>query len=177
VVYERPDQKGLPDRRYDLKFEAQFPDWLSIVFGTQAPTTNQDISQRLGSITASWFGDQYGRSWQANLAAHEWPLEEGGEICAEILPDSDTSWNGICGIPGFPEWALPVQLEIAASKDEEAEIMIEYAWKAGLAFRGTLALMMVWYWERMKHLSLVSPTIFRDWKLGLHWIQYGTLGE
>jgi predicted 3-demethylubiquinone-9 3-methyltransferase (glyoxalase superfamily) len=52
-----------------LKFRAMFPDWISLVFGTGTPATNAEISARLKSITASWFGDQYGLSWQANLSA------------------------------------------------------------------------------------------------------------
>jgi hypothetical protein len=72
-------------------------------------------------MTASWFGDQYEPSWQANLSAREWRLEEGGEICAEVLINTDTSWNGICRISGLPDCALPTPKQIAATKDEEAE--------------------------------------------------------
>jgi hypothetical protein len=63
LVYERPDQKGLPDRNYDLKFTAQFPEGISVVFGTGKPASNAEISERLRSITGSWFSDQYGPSW------------------------------------------------------------------------------------------------------------------
>jgi hypothetical protein len=37
LVYERMDQKGLPDRSYDFKFKAQFPEGISVVFGTGKP--------------------------------------------------------------------------------------------------------------------------------------------
>lgn len=125
-VYARLDQRGLSDRKYAPKFKAQFSDGLLVVFGTQAPATNMEMSQRLRSITASWFDDQYGPSWRVNLAAQPWRLEDGGEICAEVLLNDDESWNGICRIPGLPACALTTPLPTAASKPEEAEAMIDY---------------------------------------------------
>jgi hypothetical protein len=44
---------------------------------------------------------------------------------ATVSLDTDASWNGICRIPGLPECEAPVRLSIAATKPEEAEIMIE----------------------------------------------------
>jgi hypothetical protein len=69
VFYERKDQKRLFAIKHDLKLRAMFPDGISVVFGTGAPATNEEISARLRNITAGWFGDQYGPSWQANLSA------------------------------------------------------------------------------------------------------------
>jgi hypothetical protein len=62
VVHERLDQIGLPTTKFELKFRAQFPEAISIVFGTHARASNMEISQRLRNITASSFGDQYSPS-------------------------------------------------------------------------------------------------------------------
>jgi hypothetical protein len=60
----------------------------------------------------------------------------------EVLINTDTSWNGICSLPGLPDCAPPVPKEIPATKEEEAEIMISYAWSAGWLSKGTVALVM-----------------------------------
>jgi hypothetical protein len=52
-VYERLDQIGLPTTKFELKFRAQFPEAISFAFGTHAPASTMEISQRLRSITAS----------------------------------------------------------------------------------------------------------------------------
>jgi hypothetical protein len=90
-----------PRGDYPLKFRAMFVDGISIVFGTGAPASNAEISARLKSITASWFGDQYGPSWLANLSAERKTSDLGNEIYATVLLASDESWNGICRILGF----------------------------------------------------------------------------
>jgi hypothetical protein len=126
VVYEMMDQIWPPSTTFEWKFRAQFPDAISIVFGIYAPVSNMEISQRLRSIAASWLGEQYGPSWHACLAAQPWRTEEG-EIYATVLLGTDESWNGICRIPGLPECAVPFILATAATKPEEAEIMIGYA--------------------------------------------------
>jgi hypothetical protein len=136
IFYERRDQKGLPAANHDLKFRAMFPDGISIVFGTGAPATNEEISARLRNITASWFGDQYGPAWQANLSAQPQTTELWNEIYATVLLSSDESWNGICRIPGLPSCAAPNPVSVGATKEEEANIMIQYAWTPGCQLRG-----------------------------------------
>jgi hypothetical protein len=93
LVYERTDQLYFPRGEYALKFRAMFPDGISLVFGTGTPASNVEISARPKSITASWFREQYGPSWQTNLSAEPRAYELGNEIYATVLLSNDESWN------------------------------------------------------------------------------------
>jgi hypothetical protein len=139
IYYERKDQM-IPPRDHAIRFRAMFPERISVVFGTGAPASNMEISTRLRNITASWFGDQYGPSWRVNLSARPQTSELGNEIYAEVLLTSDKSWNGICRIPGPSSCASPLSTTIRAAKEEEATIMIQYAWLANWTVKGTIAL-------------------------------------
>jgi hypothetical protein len=142
VVYEKVDQLTLPRGDYALKFRSMFPDGISLVFGTGAPVSNVEISARLKSITASWFGDQYGPSWQANLSAEPRASDLGNEIYATVLLSNDESWNGICRIPGLPSCAAPISTTVIVTKEEEATALIQHAWEANWPIKGTIALTM-----------------------------------
>jgi hypothetical protein len=141
IYYERKDQKDLTTN-HELKFRAMFWEGLSIVFGIGAPASNAEISARLKSVTASWFGDQFGPSWEVNLSAEPRTSELGNEIYATVLLSRDESWNGICRIPGLPGCAAPVPIATAATKEEEAVSLIQYAWRADWPIKGTTALIM-----------------------------------
>jgi hypothetical protein len=78
VVYSRANQKGPVTGNFHAQMRAQFPEALSVIYGIQKEEKNWDITRRLEEITASWFGDQYGPSWNVNLSAQERRLEEGG---------------------------------------------------------------------------------------------------
>jgi hypothetical protein len=101
-----------------------------------------EISARLRRITASWFGDQYGPSWKVNLDSQPQTSDLGNEIYATVLRADDESWNEICRILGLPSCAAQISTTIGATKEEEANIMIRYAWAAGWPVRGTIALTM-----------------------------------
>jgi hypothetical protein len=67
VVYSTADQKGFSVGKFHAQIKPQFPEALSVIFGIQQNEKNCDIASRLEMITASWFGDQYGPPWNANL--------------------------------------------------------------------------------------------------------------
>jgi hypothetical protein len=142
IYYQRKDQLVLPAFDRALRFRAMLWDDLSIVFGTGCPASNEEISERFRSITASWFEGRVGPSWQVNLSAQPKTSNLGGEIYADVLVATDDSWNGICAIPGLPSCAGWVPIRTVATKLKEAETMIRYAWAAGWSFRGTLAVTM-----------------------------------
>jgi hypothetical protein len=79
---------------------------------------------------------------QANLSAQSWASELGNEICATVSLPNDESWNGVCRIPGLPSCADAIPTAIGATKEEEAIIMIRYAWGANWPVKGTIALTM-----------------------------------
>jgi hypothetical protein len=85
IVYSRADQKGLEAENLSIKFRAQFPEILSIIFGTQERPTDQEVSQRLYNITASWFEPEQAEVWGTKIAERE--------------NDGDTN--------GFLRWAGP----------------------------------------------------------------------
>jgi hypothetical protein len=107
------------------------------------------------------------------LAAQPWRTEEG-EIYATVLLDTDESLNGICRIPGLPECAAPNILATAATKPEEAEIMIDYAWQARWSFKGTLGMTMDLGTDHAFEFSVtynleeevVRPTLETLWVMG-----------
>jgi hypothetical protein len=142
VFYERRDQRVFPTVHHDLKFRAMLWEGLSVVFGTGAPASNEEISARLRNITASWFGEQSGPSWQGNLSARPQTSELGDEIYATDVVANDESWNGICRIPGLPSCAAALPISTGATKEEEAKVMTQYAWTVGWSVKGTIALIM-----------------------------------
>jgi hypothetical protein len=139
VAYSRADQKGRESDTFYDRVKAQFPGALSVIFGIQKGEENSNITRRLEAITASWFRDQYGPSWNVNLVAHEEWLREGAEIRAEARLTGQ-EWNGICRVPEVPTCALPVPTRIIASKPEEADALRDYAWKVSWSIKQTLAL-------------------------------------
>jgi hypothetical protein len=90
------------------RIESQFPESLSVIFGIQKEEKDWHIARRPEGITASWFGDQYGPSWNVNLTAQGRRLKEGGEICAEVSLKEATPWDGIGQVPEVPTCELPV---------------------------------------------------------------------
>jgi hypothetical protein len=123
-----------------LRFRAAFWEGFSIVFGTNAPVTDGEISARLYSTTASWLADRFGESWQVKLAAEPRTSDMGYEIHAKMPLLADDEWEGIRRIPGLPSVAAPVVRSIAATKPEEAADLIHYAWGANWPVKGTVAL-------------------------------------
>jgi hypothetical protein len=140
LYFERREEAIEPKSVHQLKFRAMFWEGLSIVYGTNTPTTDGEISVRLSSITASWLGDRFGESWQVRLSAEPKTSELGDEIYASVLLATDDSWQGIRRIPGLPSIAAPLVNSGAATKIEEAVSLIQYAWGAGWPVRGTIAL-------------------------------------
>jgi hypothetical protein len=140
IVYSRVDQKGLETENFPVKFRDQFPETLSIIFGTQERPTDQEIWQKLLGIAASWFGYQYGPSWNVRLTAQQWRVEEGAEVKAEVVLSDDPSWQGIRRLPAIPTCALPIPGLTAASTPKEAETLVDYAWKVHWPIRVAVTL-------------------------------------
>jgi hypothetical protein len=127
---------------YPLKFRAMFWEGFSVVFGTNAPATDGEISARLYSCTAGWLGDRFGESWPVKLTAEPKTSDLGDEIYAKVVLANDESWQGTRRIPGLPSVAAPLVNSIAATKEEEAGELIQYGWGAGWPVKGTIALTM-----------------------------------
>jgi hypothetical protein len=142
MYFERKEEKLEPKIEYPLRFRAMFWDGFSVVFGTNSPATDGEISARLNSCTASWLGDHFGESWPVKLTAEPKTSDLGDEIYAKVVSENDESWQGIRRIPGLPSVAAPLVNSIAATKEEEAGELISYGWGAGWPVKGTIALSM-----------------------------------
>jgi hypothetical protein len=142
IYYQRKDQLALSLIDFKLRFRAMLWDNMSVVFGTGSPVSNEEISERFGSITASWFEGRVGPSWQVNLSAQPKTSELGGEIYADVLIATDDSWEGSTVVPGIPSCEAWVPIRTVATKLEEAEMMIKYAWATDWPIKGTLAVVM-----------------------------------
>jgi hypothetical protein len=142
IYYQRNGQLVMPLIDYRLRFRATLWDSLSAVFGTGNPASHEEITERFRSITASWFEGRVGPSWQANLSAQPKTSDLGGEIYADVSVVTDESWDGTRVIPGLPSCAALVPIRTVATKLEEAETMIRYAWSTYWLIKGTLAVMM-----------------------------------
>jgi hypothetical protein len=154
VHFERKEEAIEPKTDHQLRFRAMFWEGLSIVFGTEAPATDGEISARLCSITASWLGDHFGESWPVKLSAEPKTSDLGAKIYATVLLATDDSWEGIRRIPGLPSIAAPLVNSVAATKIEEAVSLIQYAWGANWPVRGTIALTMGYGTERVWEFSV-----------------------
>jgi hypothetical protein len=155
--------------------------------------TDFEISPRLSSITAAWFGHQYGPSWKVRLSSRPWRIEEGGEIEEAVVLSDDESWKGIRRLPKIPDCALPVPTKSIFGTHKEAETVLNSAWGAHWPIRGTLPLWVAretplefqfsltydleilekpnldnlwvawWQTEERDQIS-IPPAILRDWK-------------
>jgi hypothetical protein len=57
LYFERKEETLKQKIEYPLRFRAMFWDGFSVVFGTNTPATDGEISARLYSCMASWLGD------------------------------------------------------------------------------------------------------------------------
>jgi hypothetical protein len=142
LYFERKEETLEPKIEYPLRFRVMFWDGFSVVFGTNAPATDGEISARLYSCPASWLGDRFGESWPVKLMAEPKTSDLGDEIYAKVVLANDESWQGIRRIPGLPSVAAPLVNSIAATKEQEAVDLIQYGWEAGWPVKGTIALTM-----------------------------------